>query len=99
MQNSSSELILANFYIKLTNNLPIDDYLLKSFIQECVFGETEEEKFFKSIIATISRKEHMQPTLVEEWCLPDIVLLFSKYLEEIDQIKEIGDEIERATAK
>ncbi len=41
----------------------------------------------------------MQPTLVEEWCLPDIVLLFSKYLEEIDQIKEIGDEIERATAK
>lgn len=40
----------------------------------------------------------MQPSLIEDWCLPDMVLLFSKYLEEADQMKEIGDEIEKATA-
>lgn len=56
MQNSSSELILANFYIKLTNNLPIDDYLLKSFIQECVFGDTEEEKFFYFLTQLVQRQ-------------------------------------------
>lgn len=60
---------------------------------------TEEEKFFKIITATIGKKEHLPPSAVEEWCLPDIVLLFSMYIDDVEQMKSISEEIEKSIDK
>lgn len=54
---------------------------------------TDEEKFFKSVVLTICRKEHKCPSDVELWCLPDIVLLYSSYIEEAEEIEKLNAEM------
>ena len=45
------------------------------------------------ITGTIGKKEHKPPSEIEQWCLPDIVLLYSLYFEEIQQITEATKDI------
>ena len=56
-------------------------------------------KFFKSIISTIGKKEHKAPSEIEEWCLPDIVLIFASYIDEAEQYKAMADDLEKEENK
>lgn len=44
---------------------------------------------------TIGRKEHLKPSEVEHWCLPDIVLLYSSYIDEAKEMEELTKDMEK----
>ena len=45
------------------------------------------------MMLTIARKEHKSPTEVENWSLPDVVLMYSSYIDEAEEFKELEKEI------
>lgn len=62
---------------------------------EAVDYWTDEEKFFKGIVLSVSRKEHKRPSEIEQdWSLPDLVLVYSSYIEEAQELEEMNSEME-----
>jgi len=45
------------------------------------------------ITVTIARKEHMKPSDIEHWSLPDITLMYASYIEEGKQMEEANKEM------
>jgi hypothetical protein len=42
---------------------------------------------------TIARKEHKSPTEIANWSLPDVVLMFSSYIDEAKEMEELEKDI------
>ena len=41
----------------------------------------------------MARKEHKEPSEVEQWCLPDVVLMYSSYIDEAKELEEMENNI------
>ena len=45
------------------------------------------------MMLAVARKEHKSPTEVENWSLPDVVLMYSSYIDEAKEFEELEKEI------